>query len=76
MTDLVFIRFKIILREYIDSKANVPVRVSGILEKELKEKASKVLTLQRKGSKLIFPNVLESESKLINQENSDDKYLV
>lgn len=54
----------------------MPVRVSGILEKELKEKAGKVLTPQRKGSKLIFPNVLEIESKLINQENSDDKYLV
>ena len=58
--------------EYFDSKANVPVRVNGVLEKELKEKASKVLALQRKGSKLIFPNVLEIESKLINQENSDD----
>ena len=38
--------------EYIDSKANVLVRVNGVLEKELKEKASKVLALQRKGSKL------------------------
>lgn len=34
MIDLVFIRFKILLREYIDSKANVPVRVNGVLEKE------------------------------------------
>ena len=57
---------------YIDSKTNVPVRVNGVLEKELKEKASKVLALQRKGSKLIFPNVLEIENKLINQKNSDD----
>lgn len=63
---------KYMKNEYIDSKANVPVRVNGVLEKELKEKASKVLALQRKGSKLIFPNVLEIESKLINQENSDD----
>lgn len=55
--------------EYIDSKSNIPVRVNGVLEKELKEKASKVLALQRKGSKLIFPNVLEIESKLINQES-------
>lgn len=54
--------------EYFDSKANVPVRVDGVLEKELKEKASKVLVLQRKGSKLIFPNVLEIESKLINKK--------
>ena len=53
--------------EYFDSRANIPVRVNGILEKELKDKASKVLALQRRGSKLIFPNVLEIESKLINQ---------
>ena len=54
-----------IKNEYIDSNANVPVRVNGVLEKELKEKASKVLSLQRKGSKLIFPNVLVIESKLM-----------
>lgn len=51
--------------EYFDAKANVPVRVSGILEKELSEKASKVLALQRKGAKLIFPDVLEIERKLV-----------
>ena len=62
---------KYMKNEYIDSNANVPVRVNGVLEKELKEKASKVLALQRKGSKLIFPNVLEIESRLINQKNSD-----
>lgn len=59
---------KYIKNEYFDSRVNIPVRVNGVLEKELKEKASKVLALQRKGSKLIFPNVLEIESKLINQE--------
>lgn len=37
------------------------------MEKELKEKASKVLALQRKESKLIFPNVLEIERKLLNR---------
>ena len=58
--------------EYIDAKTNVPVRVNGILEKELKEKASKVLALQRKGSKLIFPNVLYIENELISKRNSDD----
>ena len=63
---------KYMKNEYIDSKTNVPVRVNGVLEKELKEKASKVLALQRKGSKLIFPNVLEIENKLINQKNNDD----
>jgi hypothetical protein len=54
-----------IKNEYIDANANIPVRVSGLLEKELKEKASKVLALQRRGSKLIFPNVLEIEKRLI-----------
>ena len=58
--------------EYIDAKTNMPVRVNGILEKELKEKASKVLALQRKGSKLIFPNVLYIENELISKRNSDD----
>lgn len=53
--------------EYFDSRANIPVRISGPLEKELKEKANKVLALQRKGIKLIFPNVLEIEKQLINQ---------
>ena len=37
------------------------------LEKDLKEKASKVLALQRKGAKLIFPNVLEIERKLLDK---------
>jgi hypothetical protein len=56
---------KYIKNEYIDANANVPVRVSGLLEKELKDKAAKVLALQRRGSKLIFPDVLEIEKKLI-----------
>ena len=45
---------KYMKNEYIDSRANIPVRVNGVLEKELKEKASRVLALQRKGIKLIF----------------------
>lgn len=40
--------------EYLDSVANIPIRVDGRLEKELKDKAGKVLALQRKGAKLIF----------------------
>lgn len=53
--------------EYFDARANVPVRVNGLLEKDIKEKASKVLALQRKGAKLIFPNVLEIERKLLDK---------
>lgn len=58
--------------EYIDSNANVPVRVNGVLEKKLKEKAKKVLALQRRGSKLIFPDVLEIEKKLLDKNKKDD----
>ena len=57
---------KYMKNEYFDARSNVPVRVTGILEKDLKEKASKVLALQRKGAKLIFPNVLEIERKLLD----------
>ncbi len=59
--------------ECIDSNAKVPVRVNGVLEKKLKEKASKVLTIQRKGSNLIFPDVLAIESKLISKETAKIK---
>lgn len=58
--------------EYIDSNANVPVRVNGVLEKKLKEKAKKVLALQRRGSKLIFPDVLGIEKKLLDKNKKDD----
>jgi len=50
--------------EYLDSVANVPVRVDGAFEQELLTKARKVLALQRKGSKLIFPDVIAIENKL------------
>lgn len=53
--------------EYIDVRTNIPVRVDGVLEKELKEKAARVLALQRKGIKLIFPDVLDIEKRLIEK---------
>ncbi|MEG6612860.1 hypothetical protein V6C42_08395 [Pseudoclostridium thermosuccinogenes] len=56
-----------IKNEYKDSKANVPVRVDGIFEKELISKAKKVLALQRKGIKLIFPDVLKIEKELMKK---------
>lgn len=49
-------------KEYVN---NGPVRLDGVLEKELIEKAKKVLLLQRKGYSLIFPDVLTIESKLL-----------
>lgn len=60
---------KYMKNEYIDRKANIPVRINGVLERELKEKARKVLALQRKGFNLIFPDVLDIEKKLLEQEN-------
>ena len=54
-----------IKNEYIDSLANVPVRINGAFEKQLVNKAKKVLALHRKGIKLIFPNVLSIEAKLL-----------
>jgi hypothetical protein len=56
-----------IKNEYIDARANIPVRVDRMLEKELKEKATRVLALQRKGIELIFPDVLDIEKKLIKK---------
>lgn len=56
-----------IKNEYIDSAANVPVRLDGVFEKELITKAKKVLALQRKGIKLIFPDVLQIEKELIQK---------
>ena len=61
---------KYMKNEYLDSAANIPVRVDGRLEKELKDKAGKVLALQRKGAKLIFPDVLSIEQELLNQKHT------
>lgn len=54
--------------EYVDNlyvQGEVPVKVDGVLEKELVTKANKVLALHRKGIKLIFPDVLSIEKSLI-----------
>jgi hypothetical protein len=60
---------KYIKNEYIDGAANIPVRISGALEKELTDKAKRVLALQRKGIPLIFPDVLKIEKELLSQSN-------
>lgn len=56
-----------IKNEYIDAKDNVPVRINGALEKELVSKAKRILALQRKGIRLIFPDVLKIEKELLSQ---------
>ena len=58
---------KYIKNEYIDSRASVPVRIDGRFEAELISKAKRVLALQRKGVKLIFPDVLKIEKELLGR---------
>lgn len=50
---------------YLDPIAGLPVRVDGVLEADVIRKAKKVLQLQRQGRRLIFPDVLAIEAKLI-----------
>lgn len=54
-----------IQNEYIDKRTADPVRIDGILEKELITKAKRVLLLERKNHHLIFPDVLAIEQKLL-----------
>ena len=56
-----------IKNEYYDLRIHIPVRINGKLEKELRQKANKILTLQRKGIKLIFPDVLTMERELLDK---------
>ena len=51
--------------EYMDPNGNIPVRVNGLLAKELITKAKKVLALQRKGVNLIFLDVIKIEKELL-----------
>ena len=53
-----------IKEEYIDRNANIPVRVSGVLETQLLRRAKRVLALHRRGSRLIYPDVLAIERQL------------
>ena len=64
--------------EYKDLKTNKSVRIDFKLEQEIKKKAYRVLSLERKGVKLLFSNALEIESKLIetqlnNKESKETK---
>lgn len=58
---------KYIQNEYIDGRASVPVRIDVRFEAELISKAKRVLALQRKGVKLIFPDVLKIEKELLDR---------
>lgn len=61
---------KYIKNEYLDHFHNNPVQLDGAFERQLAKKARKVLTLQRKGIHLIFPDVLKIESQLLNQNET------
>ena len=56
--------------EYIDARTQTPVRIDGVFEKELYSKAKAVLALQRKGLKLIFPDVLAIEATLLSKKGA------
>ena len=57
---------KYIANEYLDNKAKIPVRVDGVLEQELIQKAKKILALARQGKKVVFPDILEIEKQLLH----------
>lgn len=65
---------KYIKNEYIDCIAKIPVRVDGVFEKELCEKAKRVLALKRKGINLIFPDVLAIEAQLMKNKLKNGAY--
>ena len=60
---------KYIKNQYINRRDGVPVRINGKFERELLKKAKRVLALQRKGVRLIFPDVLKIEAGLLNESN-------
>jgi hypothetical protein len=53
--------------EYFDHLSNSPITLSLLLESELIQKAKSTLSLQRRGRKLIFPDVLKIEKMLLEQ---------
>lgn len=58
---------KYILNEYKEAHTNNTVTITDNLASELHHKAMKVLGLQRKGIKIIFPDVLTIEKGLLKQ---------
>ena len=54
-----------IKNEYFCGRSNVPVRVSEPFEEELLKCATRALMLQRKGKRVIFPDVLAIEAALL-----------
>lgn len=49
-------------------RSGIPVSISNLIKAELESKGKKVLALQRKGIKLIFPDVFKIEKKLLSKQ--------
>jgi hypothetical protein len=56
---------KYVKNEYMDSNF-VPVQLDGAFEKKLVQMGKMVLSLERQGKKIIFPDVLAIEKKLLS----------
>ena len=54
---------KYVGHRYIHS--NAPVQVDGVLQKEIEQKAKKVLALTRKGKKILFTDINRIELSLL-----------
>lgn len=54
--------------EYIEKRTGKPVRIDEPLEKKIILNAKQVLALQRRGNKIIFPDVLAIERKLLDRK--------
>ena len=54
--------------QYLQAISNIPVQIDGVTKKRIIKKAKKVLALQRKGVKVILPNVLKIECELLKDQ--------
>lgn len=65
-----------IIPQFIDKEykisSNQSVSITNTLQKEINEKARKVLKLQRLGINLIFPDVIKMEKQLLNMLKEND----
>lgn len=56
---------KYINNEYKDSSLS-PVRINGLLEQDIISKSKRILALQHQGKKIVFPDIIKIENKLLN----------
>lgn len=52
---------KYINNEYVDVRANIPVKIQRSLERDIVKKTQKVLQMHRKGKKIVFPDIMQIE---------------